>query len=210
MRGRDGQHRRRIGQAALVEIQVEQAEEALHLLLGERMVALVCAGEVADQVRLANAGVVAQARMPRAQRGGIEAQAVHAGVKLEPDVERCIQSGGEERFALLEPLDHQVQPQLAGEGVFARLETAFQQQDPRVGVQGADLGSLLQAGHGETVGLVVQRRHHFTRTVAIGVRLDHRERLALRRAALGQDVVVADRGKIDGGNEWTHGLGSCK
>lgn len=209
MGGRDSQHRRRIGQAALVEIQVEQAEETLQLLLGERMVAFVGAGEMADQVQLAHTGMVAQARMPGAQRGRIEAQAVHAGVELEPDVEWNIQAGGEERLALFRALDHQVQAQLPGEGVFARLEAAFQQQDARAGVQGADFRGLLQAGHGEAIGIVVQRGNHFARTVAIGVRLDHRERLALRRAALGQGIVVANGGKVDGGNEGTHGIGSC-
>ena len=76
-------------------------------------------------------------------------------------------------------------------------------------MQGADFRGLLQAGHGEAIGIVVQRGNHFARTVAIGVRLDHRERLALRRAALGQGIVVANGGKVDGGNEGTHGIGSC-
>ena len=82
--------------------------------------------------------------MPGAQRGRIEAQAVHAGVELEPDVEWNIQAGGEERLALFRALDHQVQAQLPGEGVFARLEAAFQQQDARAGVQGADFRGLLR------------------------------------------------------------------
>ncbi|MDT4860936.1 hypothetical protein FQZ97_955210 [compost metagenome] len=68
----------------------------------------------------------------------------------------------------------------------------------------AHLRRLFQAGHGETIGLVTQGTDHLAHAMAVGIRLDHRERLASRRAAFGQRVVVADRGKVDGGDEGAH------
>jgi hypothetical protein len=205
MGGGNGQHRGGIGQRTLVEVQIEQLEEALDLQLGERVAALVGAGEVAEQVELGHLRRRAQASMPAAQLGGGEAQAVHAGVQLEPDIQRPRRLAGEQRAGLRRALQHQVQAELGGDGVLAGLEAALQQQDARLAVHGAHLGGLLQTGHGEAVGDLVQRGDHLAHAMPVGVGLDHREGLAPRRAAFGQAVVVDDGGEIDDGGKRTHG-----
>ena len=204
VRRRNHQHGSRVGQAALVEVQVEQVKEALQLHLGQRVAALIGAGEVAEQVQLGHLGRTAQAREQLAHGRRREAQAVHAGVQLEPDIQRTRQLGGEQRFDLLRALHHQIEPQVRGHRQLVGGEAAFQQQDARLAMHGTDLGGLLQAGHGETVGLLMQRTDHLAHAMPVGIRLDHRERLAARCAALGNGIVVANGGQIDGGDERTH------
>ncbi|MCY1528725.1 hypothetical protein D9M68_638410 [compost metagenome] len=91
------------------------------------MAAQVGAGEVADQVEFGHLRRATQAPVPVAQVVRGEAQAVHPGIQLEPDVQRPRQFGTEQGFGLLRPLHHQVQPELGGQRVLGRFEAAFQQ-----------------------------------------------------------------------------------
>ena len=207
VRGGNGQHGGRVGQRAMREVQVQQPEEAFDLLLGERMAALVGAGEMAEQVELGDLRGIRQACMPLAQFGGIKAQAVHAGIQLQPDIQRARQLTAQQSLGLRRALQHQVEAELSGDGIFAGLEAALQQQDARLVVHGTHFRSLLQAGHRETVGDIAQRRHHLAHAMPVGIGLDHRERLAARRAALGNAVVVDDGGEVDDGSKRTHGRG---
>ncbi|MCY1440590.1 hypothetical protein D9M71_568730 [compost metagenome] len=168
------------------------------------MAAQVGAGEVAHQVQLGDLHDTAQTAVPRTQRRRREAEAMHARVQLQPDIQRGRQVGGQQGLRLLLALHRHIQPQLSSQQIFRRLETAFQQQDARIRVNGAHLHRLFQTGHSETISLVAQGTDHLAHAMAVGIRLDHRERLAARRTAFGQRVVVADRGKVDGGDEGAH------
>ncbi|MNP14745.1 hypothetical protein D3C76_1070790 [compost metagenome] len=204
MGGGNGQDRRRVGQAALIEVQAQQIEEGLQLRFIELVTAQVGAGEVADQVELRDLGGAAQAPVPATQVVRGETQAVHARIQLEPDAQGPRQFGSEQGLGLFRPLHHQVQPELGGQLVLGRFEAAFQQQHPRLVIQGADLGGLFQAGHGKAVCLAVQTADHLAHAMTVGIRLDHREGVAAGRAALGQGVVMTDGGKVDGGDQRTH------
>ena len=109
----------------MIEIQIQQIEKTLDLLFGQRMTALVGAGEVAEQVELGDLLGVFQPRMPLTQAGGVETKAMHAGVELEPDVERARQLSGNHRLGLRRALHYQIQTQLRGNGVFSRFEAAL-------------------------------------------------------------------------------------
>ena len=89
--GRNGQQGCRVGQAALVEIQIQQLKKNLHLLLDQRMAALVGTGEVAEQVQFGNLRRTTQARMGRTHSLRCQPQAVHAAIQLEPDIQRSRQ-----------------------------------------------------------------------------------------------------------------------
>ena len=64
---------------------------------------------------------------------------------------------------------------------------------------------LFQAGHSKAVSQIMQRRHHLTHAMPIGIRLDHRKRLPAGRAAFCHGIVLSDRRQIDGGNKRAHG-----
>ena len=169
------------------------------------MAALIGASEMTEQVELRHLRRAAQTRMPGAHLGRAETQPMHAAVELQPDPQRLLQIGRQQGVGLLGSVHRHIQPQLRRLGIFSRLETAFQQQNARAGMQLTHHDRLLDTGHGKAVSQLQQGADHLTHTMAVGIRLDHGKGLATRRAALSQGVVMLNGGKIDGGKQRTHG-----
>ena len=88
-----------------------------------------------------------------------------------------------------------------------RLEEALQQQDRLADTGLAQLQALLDAGHGEAIGLGRQRFGTAHCAVAVCVRLDHRERTGAGGLA-GQPIVVTKGLQVDQGTGGAHGDGS--
>ena len=88
------------------------------------------------------------------------------------------------------------------------VEEAFQQQDRRADSGLAQGERLLDAGHREAVGLVLQCQRTTHGAVAVGIGLDHRQRApatAIPPAKPArQPVVVAQRFQVDQGTGGTH------
>jgi hypothetical protein len=84
----------------------------------------------------------------------------------------------------------------------ARIEAAFQQQDRSAPAQCADPLGLQQVQQRETVG-TAQRVVHPLDPVAVGVGLDHRPDLRVRRRLLDAPQVVAQGVGMDGGKNGT-------
>jgi len=149
---RQRQHRGRVGQRAVIELQGQQFAVALQLQLGQGMTALIGAGEVADQVEFANLCLAPEPRMAFAQAVQGEAQPVHARIQLQPHIQRPRPIGRQQPIGLTLILDGNIQPKLGGAQILSRLETTFQQQDAGIGRTEANLFRFFQAGHGIAVG----------------------------------------------------------
>ncbi|MCY1391482.1 hypothetical protein D9M71_63270 [compost metagenome] len=89
---------------------------------------------------------------------------------------------------------------------FVSLEEALQQQYRLADARRAQLQRFLDAGHGKTVGLRLQRLGAAHRAMTIGIGLDHGEGLGARDFA-GEAVVMAKGFEIDQGTGGTHGEG---
>ncbi|MOA03688.1 hypothetical protein D3C78_1232080 [compost metagenome] len=136
--------------------------------------------------------------------GRVEADPVHAGVELEPHLQRPRQARALQRFQLPGRVHHAPQILLGDQRQFVGFEEALEQQDRRTDAGRAQLQRLLDAGHREAVGLLRQRLGAAHRAVAVGVGLDHREGAGTAELA-GQAVVVTQGVEIDQGTGWTHG-----
>jgi len=153
---------------------------------------------------LADLAAGAQAPPRGFDRVGQEAGAVHAGVDLQPDVDRR----GERRrlqHAQLGLVVHD-QPQAVGGGrvQFGSFEHALEQQDRADDAGRAQLQRLFQERDGEAVGFAGERPSAAHGAVAVGVRLDHRERPAAVAPA-GEAVVVTEGVEVDQGAGGAHG-----
>ena len=204
-----GQHRGGVGETALVERHVLKVDIAIQLLAGELVTLFVGTGQVADQVDFGHLRRGAQAFGPVTDLLGGEAQPVHAGIQLEPDVELAVAAQHQQALGLLSALHRHIQVERHGRAPVFLVEAAFQQQDARLGRIGAHHAGLLHTAHGEPVGLLGQRRRHHGRAVTVGIGLDHRQGAPPRRTALGLGVVVTDGGQIDRGDEGAHGKILC-
>ncbi|MNT43972.1 hypothetical protein D3C72_1804710 [compost metagenome] len=121
--------------------------------------------------------------------GRVEADPVHAGVELEPHLQRSGQARVLDGLQLPGRVHHAPQLVLGDQRQLVGFEKAFEQQDRRTDARGAQLQRLLDAGHREAVGLVDQRLGAAHRTVTVGVGLDHGEGTGAADFA-GQPVVV--------------------
>src|SRR5437899_7240829 len=135
-----------------------------------------------------------------------ESDPMHAAIELEPDGERSSKPGRDERFDLPammhgcpQPLAHDL-PQLRS------IEKALEQQYRRADSGSAQGERFLDRRDGEPVGFRRERSRARYRTVAVGVSLHHGKRFAAV-SALGELVVVAQRGELNAGNRLpTHDL----
>ena len=109
-----------------------------------------------------------------------EAEAVHAGVDLDEDLERARQHRAFEHRGLLLRMDDGREPALRELGEFALVEEALDQQDATRVQALAQRRRGLELDQRQAVG-VVQRRQHALEPVAVRVRLDHRQDLGARR-----------------------------
>ena len=66
----------------MVEIQIQHLEKTLDLQLGERVIALVGACEVAKQVELCHLPRIFQPGVPLTQTGSLKPQTMHTRVQL--------------------------------------------------------------------------------------------------------------------------------
>src|SRR3990167_2952760 len=86
---------------------------------------------------------------------------------------------------------------------FVGLEEPFQQQNWPANAGLAQLQRFLDAGHGKTVGLLLQRLGTTHRAMAVGIRLDHRQ--GARAADLAGQLVVVTQGlQVDQSTGRTH------
>ena len=92
---------------------------------------------------------------------------------------------------------------LVDQAQLARLEEALEQQDRVADAGVAQLQRLFDAGHGETVGLRLQRLGTARGAVAVGVGLDHREGLGAADLA-GEAVIVTQGFEVDQGTGRAH------
>jgi len=125
-----------------------------------------------------------------------EAEAVHAAIHLQIDVER--RGCGAEHLDLLAPMDHGREPVAYGERDVARLEHAFQHQDRLRHAGTAQARRLLEVEHREAVGAGGGARSALE-AVAVGIRLDHRPNFRVACMAARDAQVVCDGARRDGG-----------
>ncbi|MNJ62923.1 hypothetical protein D3C77_587810 [compost metagenome] len=135
---------------------------------------------------------------------GVQADAVHAAVELEPDGERLVHLGLFDGFQLPQRVHHAPQVVLGDQCQFAGFEKTFQQQYRGFDTGGAQFQCLLDAGHRKAVGLGLQGQGAAHGAVAVGVGLDHGEGFGTRQFT-GQTVVVAQGLEVDQGAGGTHG-----
>ncbi len=146
--------------------------------------------------------------MRGAELGRGQAQAVHAAVQLQPDLQRGV---GLERFHRVHlPRRGHREPQLVlhDQWQLVGVEEAFQQQDRAADAGRAQFQRFFNAGHAERVGLAVQRARAGYGTVAIGVGLYRGQGLATAAQFTRQAEVGAQRIQVDQRAGWTHALGS--
>ncbi len=86
----------------------------------------------------------------------------------------------------------------------AGLEEAFEQQNGCLDACRAQLQGLLDAGHGKTVGLGLERQGAPHRAMTVGVGLDHGQGLGAGQLT-GEAVVVSEGLEVDQGTGGTHG-----
>ncbi len=158
-------------------------------------------GEVGHQADGAAGGQEGQRVERRRQPLRAQAQAVHAGVHLDEQRQRPRRPRRAQHGDLLFRMDHA--GQVVGQHYVevGGLEAALQQQHRLADARLPQAHRLVQVQQGEAVGQVAPgpRRPH--EAVAVGIGLHHRPAARLAGQAFGQQVVVAQGGRIDGGGK---------
>ena len=163
------------------------------------MVALVGAGKVGQQADLERRR--SQAPQALERRGEVarrEAEAVHAGVDLDPQHE-AVRAG-----RLLQQLDLQRIVHHQIEAVARRLqqllggENPLEQHDRLCDSGGAQRQALLETRHGESVRLGEGERGRH-QPVTVGVGFDHRHDVRAPRALTDDPKIVSQGARVDHG-----------
>ena len=115
---------------------------------------------------------------------------------------------GGQRLQLPRRTDREPQVMLGHQRHFAGLEDAFQQQDRRTDAGLAQFQRFFDGGHAKAVGLAFQCLRTAHRTVAIGIGLEDRQRLATAQFT-GQAIVAAQCAQVDQRAGRTHVRFSC-
>lgn len=151
---RPAQHRRRVAQAAFGLQALTGGLEHGYLLLGGGGVQLVGAGKVAHQHDARDLAAGQQALVGVVVVLGVDADAVHAGVHLQPQGQRLAHWGLFDRLELPRRVHHAPQVVLGDQRQLAGLEKAFEQQHRGLDAGCAQFQRFLDAGHGKAVGFV--------------------------------------------------------
>ncbi|MCY1437398.1 hypothetical protein D9M71_535570 [compost metagenome] len=204
---RPAEQRRRIAQADFIAKAGAGLFEHRHLFGTAGAVQFVSAGEVAHQDDFFDLAAGLQALVGVAVFGRVQADPVHAGVELEPDGQRLAQAAALDGFELPVGMHHGPEVVLLDQCQLVGLEESLQQQDRLANPRRAQFERFLDAGHGKTVGLILQRFGTPHRTMAICIGLDHGQSLGAADFA-GEAVVVAQGLEIDQGTGGTHGEAS--
>ena len=141
------------------------------------------------------------------ERGGREAQPVHAAVEFEKHPVRRLSLVPAEPVDLGLVVDHMPKVQPRTQLQIARLEHPFEQQDRAAPIQRAQQAGLGQVEQGKAVG-AAQAGKGMGDAVAIGIGLDHRPQPGVRGvgARLSQVVrqgVGVDQGFDRAGHGWS-------
>jgi hypothetical protein len=148
------------------------------------------------------------ARQPLDQRpgvGGTHAQTVHSAVDLHEHFERPLEMRALEHPHLLGVVDDDRKPVAGNLRQLVLAEESLEQQDPALVMRRSQRDGVVALEQRKAVG-IGERRHDAGEPVTVGVRLDHREHLRLRRARPHQREIRAKRGQVHLGIDRTgHG-----
>ncbi|MNE46559.1 hypothetical protein D3C80_1409020 [compost metagenome] len=170
---RPAQHAGRVTQAALGSQALAGGFEHGDLLGGGVGIQFVSAGKVAHQHDARNLAAGQQALVGVMVVLGVQADAVHAAVQLQPNGERLVQLGFLDGFQLPQRVHHAPQVVLGDQRQLAGFEEAFQQQHRGLDTGGAQLQRLFDASHGKTIGLLLKRQGATHGAMTVGIGLDH-------------------------------------
>ena len=198
------EHRWRVAQADFRRQPLTRRFEHRDLLGTALRMQFIGAGEVAHQHDFCHFAAGQQTLIGRWIIFRMQADAVHAGIELEPYRDRFAQDCLLDRFELPQRMHHAPEIMLDDQRQLIGFEEAFQQQYRRANPGGTQLQCFFNAGHRKPVSLGFQRLGATHRAMAIGIRLDHRERLGAGDFT-GNSVVVTQGLKVDQGTGRTHG-----
>jgi hypothetical protein len=146
-----------------------------------------------------------QARPGGAVALGGKPEPVHARVHLEEHAVRQLRLVGGQHVDLLVAMNGVPQAQARTQLEVARIKTALQQQDGPAPVQRAQALGLGQVQQGKAVS-AAQGIKDALNAMAVGIGLDDRPDLGVRRGGAGAGQVVSERFGVDGGEYGTwHG-----
>ncbi len=127
--------------------------KCVELLARLRIAPVVGGRQVRDQRGIGmHVHVAPQALVRGAEFVETEAQAIHAGIDLDPGGHLRVARQGVEQLELLEAVHHQLEARLRGGGELLRAEHAFEQQDAIGEPGGAQCEPFADPRDGETVG----------------------------------------------------------
>ncbi len=194
----EAQQRRRVGDRARRLEGLRQLVEPAQLVVHPARA--VGVGEMRHQRDGADPGVQAQGVVHRPQLVHAEAEAVHAAVDLEVDVELRRQVHVLDQLDLVGVVDHRRELVLEQQVHVERLEETLQHQDRLRHPGQAQAHRLLEIQHRAAVG-IRQGARRALQAVAVGVGLQHRPDLRLAGGFARQFQVVAQGGRLDDGTD---------
>ena len=182
----------RIGNRARIRKSLARRVERGDLLL--EAVLLVGAREMRHEAQRRDRIAMREALHQRRHLGGAHAQAVHSGVDLQEHLDRPLEMRLFEHRHLIGMMNDRREAPGREFGQLVGGEKPFEQQDPPRVVRSAQLEGGVELDDRKAIR-VRERREYAHEAVAVGVGLDHREHLRLRRARRGpaRDLRAARR-----------------
>lgn len=121
----------------------------------------------------------------------------HPRIDLQPHTHPIRQGHAFEQVDLERMVDDEVQAQVRRQLQVLGIEDAFQDRDGRAYSTGPELQRLIEARHGQGIGMRREGMRHRQQAVAVGVGLDHGHDARVRRMAAHNRKVMGKRREID-------------